>query len=70
MVMLMQLWRLQYVRDGITLGNLCLCLPIKMASFLWQLSCVQSCTLHGSETWLVNKENKMASQQAETRMIR
>jgi len=26
--------------------------------------------LHGSETWLVKKENKMALQQAEIRMIR
>jgi len=33
-------------------------------------SCVQSSMLHGSETWPVRKENKVALQQAEMRMVR
>ena len=33
-------------------------------------SCVQSNMLHGSETWPVRKENEVALQQAEMRMVR
>jgi len=33
-------------------------------------SCVRSSMLHGSETWPVIKENKMALQRAEMRMVR
>jgi len=33
-------------------------------------SCVQSSMLHGNETWPVRKENKVALQQAEMRMVR
>jgi len=33
-------------------------------------SCVRSSMLHGSETWPVRKENKVALQQAEMRMVR
>jgi len=33
-------------------------------------SCVQSSMLHGSETWPVRKENMVALQQAEMRMVR
>ena len=38
----------------------------------WRLysSCVQSSMLHGSETWPVRKENVVALQQAEMRMVR
>ena len=38
----------------------------------WRLysSCVQSSMLHGSETWLVRKENEVALQRAEMRMVR
>jgi len=32
--------------------------------------CVQSSKLHGSETWPVRKENEVALQQAEMRMVR
>jgi len=32
--------------------------------------CVRSSMLHGSETWPVTKENQMALQQAEMRMVR
>jgi len=33
-------------------------------------SCVQSSMLHGSETWPIKKENEVALQQAEMRMVR
>jgi len=33
-------------------------------------SCVQSSMLHGSETWPVRKENEVALQWAEMRMVR
>jgi len=33
------------------------------------LNCVLRCVLHGSETWPVKKENEMALQQTEMRMI-
>jgi len=33
-------------------------------------SCVQSSMLHGSETWSVRKENVVALQRAEMRMVR
>jgi len=33
-------------------------------------SCVQSSMLHGSETWPAKKENEVALQQAEMRMVR
>ena len=33
-------------------------------------SCVRSSMLHGSETWLVRRENEVALQQAEMRMVR
>jgi len=33
-------------------------------------SCVQSSMLHGSETWPVRKENEVALQRAEMRMVR
>ena len=33
-------------------------------------SCVRSGMLHGSETWLVRKENVVALQRAEMRMVR
>ena len=33
-------------------------------------SCVQSSTLHGSEIWAIRKENEVALQQAEMRMVR
>jgi len=33
-------------------------------------SCVRSSMLHGSETWPVRKENEVALQQAEMRIVR
>ena len=55
---LMRLWRLGYERDAINLGNWHLCLPIQTFTLLWEgsfRSCVQSCMLHSSESWLVKK---------------
>jgi len=34
------------------------------------ISCVQSSMLHGSETWPIRKENELALQWAEMRMVR
>ena len=73
--MVMLLWRLEYQRDGINLGNLCVYLPIRIIPFLGDgralhRGSVQSCMLYGSETWPVKKENELALQQAEIRMIR
>jgi len=34
------------------------------------MKCVRSSVLHGSETWPVRKENKVALQRAEMRMLR
>ena len=49
---------------GINLENWCLCLPIRFLFLSGKLdvfrSCVQSHMLHGSETWPVRKENKLA----------
>jgi len=33
-------------------------------------SCMRNCMLHGSETWPVRKENEVALQRAEMRMVR
>jgi len=33
-------------------------------------SCVRTSTLHGSETWPLRKENEVALQRAEMRMVR
>jgi len=59
---MMQLCRLVYIRDGISLDNLSLCLSIRMHHFLE--------IIHGSETWPMKKENKLTLQWAELRMIR
>ena len=39
-------------------------------SWILYSSCVQSSMLHGSETWPVRKENEVALQQAEMRIVR
>jgi len=41
-----------------------------MARGILYSSCVQTCMLHGSETWPVRKENEVSFQQAEMRMVR
>jgi len=59
--------------DGINSGSWYHCLPIRIYHWLVRgrlySSCVQ-CMLHGSETSPVRKENEVALQQAETRMVR
>jgi len=49
------------------------CLPIRDISLIVRQrlysSCVQSSMLHGSETWPVRKENEVALQRAEMRMV-
>ena len=57
--MLMQLWRPEFKLDisSIVQGRLC-------------SSCVRSIMLHGSETWPVGKENQVALQLTEMRMVR
>ena len=63
----MQLWRpeFKFKLDGINSGSWYHCLPIRLYS-----SCVQSSMLHESETWPVRKENEVALQRAEMRMVR
>jgi len=48
------------------------CLPIRIRTGRLYSSCVRSSMLHGSETWLVRKENEpeVALQRAEMRMVR
>ena len=41
-----------------------------MRGRLYSTGCVRSSMLHGSETWPVRKENIVALQQAEMRMVR
>ena len=42
----------------------------KDVSLIMRGSCVRSSMLHGSETWPVRKENEVALQRAEMRMVR
>jgi len=44
-------------------------IPLTVRGRLYS-SCVQSSTLHGSETWPVRKETEVALQWAEMRMVR
>jgi len=65
MEMLMQLWRPEFEFVGISSGSWYHCLPIRTL----YSSCVRSSMLHGSETWPVRKENVVALQRAEMRMV-
>jgi len=56
----MQLWKLEYEVDGVS--------ACKYERNLYR-GCMQSCMLHGSETWVVKKD-EMTLQWAEMRMIR
>ena len=71
--MLMQLWRPEFELVRISSGSWCHCLPIRTYHW-WRgrlySNCVRHSMLHGSETWPVRKENVMALQQAEIRMVR
>jgi len=71
----MQLWRTEFELDGKNkFRQLVPVLTNKDTSLIVRgrvySSCVQSSMLHGSETWHVRKENEVALQQAETRMVR
>jgi len=50
-------------------GLLCAGVPLRVSGRLYS-SCVRSSMLHGSETWPVRKENEVALQRAEMRMVR
>ena len=71
----MQLWRPEFELDGINSGSWYHCLPIGISMIrrgrLYS-SCVRSSKLmlHGGETWPVRKENEVALQRAEMRMVR
>jgi len=72
----MQLWRPEFELDRINLV-ICQLVPLltnKDISLIVRgrlhSSCVQSSMLHGSETWPVRKENEVALQWAEMRMVR
>ena len=67
------LWRPESELDGINSGIWYHCLPMDISLIrrgrLYS-SCVRSSMLHGSETWPVRKENEVALQRAEMRMVR
>ena len=68
----MQPWRQEFELDGINSGLVPL-LASKDISLIRRgklySRCVQSSMLHGSDTWPVSKENEMALQRAEMRMV-
>ena len=70
----MQLWRQESELDGIHSGSWYHSLPNRDISLIRRgrlySSCVRSSMLHGSETWLVRKENEVALERAEMRMVR
>ena len=72
----MQLWKPEFELDGINSGSCMVPLLVtnKGISFIVRgrlySSCVQSGILHVSETWPVRKENEVALQWAEIRMVR
>ena len=70
----MQLLRPESELDGINSGSWYRCLPFRDISLIRRQklygSCVRSSMLHRSETWPVRKENEVALQQAEMRMVR
>ena len=63
----MQLWRTEFRQLVPLLNNKDISLKVRGRLYS---SCVQSSTLHGSETWPIRKENEVALQQAEMRMSR
>ena len=71
----MQLWRPELELVGISSGSyLVPLLTNKDVSLIMRgrlySSCERSSMLHGSETWPVRKENVVALQRAEMRMVR
>ena len=65
--------RMRPVDDFLWLGQLVPLLTNRDISLIrrgrMNSSCVQSSMLHGSETWPVRKENEVALQRAEMRMV-
>ena len=71
----MQLWKLESELDAINSGSWYHSLVTNRDISLIRTgrlysSCVQSSMLHRSETWPVRKENEVALQRAEIRMVR
>jgi len=70
----MQLWRPKSELDGINSGSWYHCITNRDISLIRRgrlySSSVRSSILHGSETWSVRKENEVALQRAEMRMVR
>jgi len=74
--MLMQRWRPESELDGINSGSWYV-VPLLTNRDISLIrrgrlysSCVRSSMLHGSETWPVRKENEVALQRAEMRVLR
>jgi len=75
MEMPMQLWRPEFELDGINSVSWYQCLPIRIRIYHWQweghcTAVVRSRMLHGSETWPIRKENQVALQWVEMKMVR
>jgi len=73
--MLMQQWRAESELDGISCGSWYHYLPIGIRDISLirkgrLYSSVRSSMQHGSETWPVRKENEVALQRADMRMVR
>jgi len=70
----MQLWRPEFELDAIKSSSWVPLLTNRDVSLIRRgrlyNRCVQSRMLHGSETWPVRKENEVALQRAEMRMVR
>ena len=70
----MQLWWPELELVGISSGSYVPLLTYKDVSLIMRgrlySSCVRSIMLHGSETWPVRKENVVAFQRADMRMVR
>ena len=70
----MQLWRPEFELDGKKFRQLVPLLTNKDISLTVRVrlysSCVRSSMLCGSETWHVRKENEVALQRADMRMVR
>jgi len=69
----MKLWRPEFELDGINIMQMVPLLTNKDISLIVRgrlySSCTQSSILHGSETWPIRKENEVALQWAEMRMV-
>jgi len=66
----MEMLRTESKLDGINSGSWYHChISLKVRGRLYS-GCVRSSMLHGSETWPVRKENEVALQWAEMRMVR